>query len=215
VLGSGGDSTSRSNVNTGRSGGYNTGRQVKLADRPAARDTDRFVSEFEEKVLTQKADKYSRFNTIPARLAASDKVDELTRDIDARFAENRVLIRQHKKAAHERRVQERKRTEDNDSVSEGSVISFVEPEPSITSPSTTRGRPASLDAPTAQKLAADVLRYEIPRELHQGASFSLWPPRAFGVSTALRLSNGLGVAGEPPSDGTFATRWEQEREGML
>jgi hypothetical protein len=170
----------------------------------------RQIVAFEEHVLVQKSDKYNRLKTLPARLEASNKVDALTRDIDARFTANKLLIKQNKKAAHARRAQQAR--EQLSSQDESGGVTFSERPQSPPSPLAPLVLPG-IDS--AERRAESFLKYEIPKELRQGAAFSLWPAKAYGVSTALRVSDKLSaVAGEAGgiSEATFSTRWDQEKD---
>jgi hypothetical protein len=85
----------------------------------------------------------------------------------------------------------------------------------------------TLPGPEPPTSATDFLKYRLPPDLRPGASFTLWPARTFGTSTALRLHdrglvNSGGINRSPSSvsgstlgggasadaDAVTATRWE-------
>ena len=127
----------------------------------------------------------------------------MTEDIDRQYALNRVVIKNAKKE-HQRQRKATRDLAEGDEDTE-SVLS-ADTSSQLSLPLGRLSRPAARSSPHK-----GFLDYELPHDLKQGATFTLWPPRTHSVSTALRLHDRSLAGDRSLSDIPFETRWEQSK----
>lgn len=158
---------------------------MSLATRPSAKSTDRYIESLEELVCKQKNDRYGGYSTIPQRLEALKVVRALSQDITTRYESTKEVITAQRKAEKERQD---------------------------------RGDSSRSSSPLLKDIkspGSNLLNYTLPADLRGGASFTLWPPKSYNSTSALRVNyrgGPGGVSSSTVSSNVVKIRWEWENQ---